>query len=296
MKFWVGCTFLPPEVLLDVARFADDAGYYGAFLSDHPAFPERIDTPYPYSSDGKMGFDHTIPYPDAWIGIAAMAAVTKQLHFSTNVFIAAARHPLVVAKALSTAAVLSNNRVALGLAAGWMREEFAAMDQEFSNRGKRLDESIEIYRALWAGGAVEHHGKYYDFPRLRVSPAPSAPIPIYCGGISDAAVKRAATLCDGWIGTLQDIEQLREFVAKLDRMREEAGRDPDPNFEVFGGISGPPTVDAYRRLEEAGVTSTTVAPWHLVPDAAEGFTPDRLKRALEDFAENIVSKFPSPRG
>ena len=122
-------------------------------------------------------------------------------HSTTGVYLAPLRHPLQVAKSVGIASVLSQGRTALGAAVGWMREEFEILGQDFRTRGRRLDETIEICRKAWSGETFEHHGEHFDVPRVTMSPAPGFPIPVYIGGVSEAALRRAARN-DGWIGTI----------------------------------------------------------------------------------------------
>ena len=131
--------------------------------------------------------------------ISALSSVTEQLLFTTGVYIAPARDLITVAKSVGTTAVLSDDRVRLGVGVGWCKEEFDQTGQDFSTRGKRLDEMIVALRALWQGGWVEHHGTYYDVPERQIEPSPTAPIPIIGGGHSPVALRRTAALCDGWI-------------------------------------------------------------------------------------------------
>src|SRR5207237_9456327 len=104
--------------------------------------------------------------------------------FLTNGYGLPMRPPFAVAKMVATAAVLSQNRVALGVGMGWNAQEFDLMGQPFRQRGKRADEMLEVLAKLWAGGWVEHHGEFYDFDRVEMTPAPTAPIPVYVGGVS----------------------------------------------------------------------------------------------------------------
>ena len=115
------------------------------------------------------------------------------------VYIAPVRDLITVAKSVGTAAVLSDNRVRLGVGVGWCKEEFDQTGQDFATRGKRLDEMIVALRALWRGGWVEFHGEYYDVPECQMEPAPTEPVPIIGGGHSPVALRRTAALCDGWI-------------------------------------------------------------------------------------------------
>ena len=113
MKFWQVVSFSEPEQLVGIARAAEEAGFEGVLLSDHLFFPGRLESRYPYSEDGKPMFDGSMPFPDPFVAIGAMAAVTTRLRFGTMVYILPLRHPLEVAKAAGTAAVLSNGRVLL---------------------------------------------------------------------------------------------------------------------------------------------------------------------------------------
>jgi probable F420-dependent oxidoreductase len=287
MKFWQVLSFTPPEQLVPLARAAEEAGFHGVLLSDHLFFPEKLRSRYPYSPDGKPGFDGETPFPEVWTSIAAMAAATTRLHFSTLVFVLPLRHPLEVGKTLGTLSLLSGGRVALGCGAGWIREEFDQLGVDFGTRGKRFDEMIAVMRALWRGGMVEHHGKFFDFDRLQISPAPRAPVPIYVGGISEPALRRAARLGDGWIGTGQDPAELPALLAKLRALRAEAGRAGEP-FETICPLIAPPEVDLLRRLAGEGMTSATAWPFSytLPPDATLAQKRDSLLR----FGETLIDK------
>jgi probable F420-dependent oxidoreductase len=293
VKFWQAVAFLDTDQLIDLARISDDCGYHGMMVSDHLFYPEKLQSPYPYSPTGAPIWDPATPWPDPWVVIGAMAAVTTHLRFTTNIYIAPARNPFVVAKAVGTAAVISRDRVALGVAAGWMREEFEQLGEDFATRGRRLDEMVEVLRTLWQGGWVEHHGTFYDFDRLQISPVPSRPVPIYGGGHSDAALRRAARL-DGWIGNAYPLEEALDHVRRLTAARQAADSIDRPGYEVIVGLLARPDVDLYRQLEEGGVTGTICAPW-MTPGGAP--SAERMhagadfadkRRAVEEFAERIV--------
>ncbi len=260
MKLWQVVSFSEPEQLLGIARAAEEAGLHGVLLSDHLFFPGRLASRYPYSADGKPAFDGTTPFPDAWTTIAAMAASTSRLRFATMVYILPLRHPLEVAKTVGTAALLSGGRVALGVGAGWIREEFDALEVPFETRGARMNEMIEVMRAAWTGRMIEHRGRFFDLGPLQMSPPPPAPVPIYVGGLSKAAFRRAARLGDGWIGTGQTAEEAVGCAAELRRLRAEAGRGAEP-FETIVPLAVSPDPDLLRRLEAAGVTATTLWPF-----------------------------------
>ncbi|MFC7644316.1 LLM class flavin-dependent oxidoreductase [Streptosporangium lutulentum] len=125
--------------------------------------------------------------------IGAMAAVTSTLRFAPNVYVAPARDLFTVAKQVSTAAVLSGDRVTFGVGVGWCKEEFVQTGQDFHTRGRRLDEMIPALRELWAGGSVEHHGTYFEYGPLSISPSPPNP----CRSSSAATARRRSAARPG---------------------------------------------------------------------------------------------------
>jgi len=260
VKLWQVASFAEPEQLLGIARAAEEAGFEGVLLSDHLFFPGRIESRYPYSEDGKPAFDGATPFPEPWTTIAAMAAVTTRLRFATMVYILPLRHPLEVAKAVGTAALLSGGRVALGVGAGWIREEFDVLGVDFATRGARMDEMIDVMRKAWTGAMVEHRGRFFEFAPLQMSPAPPSPPPIWVGGLSPAALRRAATRGDGWMGTGQTPEEAVRIVGELRRLRADSPRAGTP-FEAVVPLVVPPDRELLRRLSGAGVTATTVWPF-----------------------------------
>ncbi len=287
MKFWQVLSFTEPEQLVPLARAAEEAGFHGVLLSDHLFFPEKLRSRYPYAPDGKPAFDGATVFPEVWTSIAAMASATTRLHFSTLVFVLPLRNPLEVAKTLGTLSRLSGGRVALGCGAGWIQEEFDQLGVDFATRGKRFDEMIGVLRALWRGGMVEHHGSHFDFDRLQQSPAPAAAIPIYVGGVSAPALRRAARLGDGWMGTGHDPAEVPALLRRLRELRAEAGRESEP-FETIVPLVTPPDVDVLRRLAGEGMTSATAWPftYTLPPNAALADKRDSLLR----FGESFIAK------
>jgi probable F420-dependent oxidoreductase len=213
-----------------------------------------------------------------------MSAVTSRLRLLTSVYVLPMRNPFQVAKIVGTAAAISNDRVALGVGAGWMEEEFKLLEQSFRQRGKRMDEMIEVMRKLWAGGMVEHHGDFYDFDRLEMSPVPKRPIPIYVGGLSKPALRRAARN-DGWLSDLHSTAELKEIVAQLRALRKESGRDGEP-FHVLASATDAFDLDGYRRLEEVGVTHLVTMPWVFYGGTLDSL--DSKLRGIRRFGEEII--------
>ncbi len=300
MRFHQSVTFLPTLQALELAKAADEQGYDGIYVSDHMFFPRERRSRYTYSTrqDGAPGFgDHWDPdteWPDAWCFISAMAAVTRRVQFTTGVYVAVARDLVTVAKQVGTAAVIAGGRVALGIGVGWCEEEFDATGQDFHTRGKRLDDMIPALRALWAGGWVEYHGTFYDVPAMRMEPSPPGPVPIIGGGHSTPALRRAATLCDGWVaaGAYQP-DQARTYLAALAEERRRAGREHEP-FAIYLSLWARPDPDLYREFEEEhGVTDVLCAPAMMAKvDPAD--PPEAQLRARTDasarFADEILAK------
>lgn len=198
MRFHQAVAFLPTADLVALAVACDELGFDGIYLSDHLFNPRDLRSRYTYSTapDGSPPWPKETEWPDPMTLIAYLAGRTGRLLFTTGIYVAPVRDLVTVAKSVGTAAVVSGGRVRLGVGSGWCEEEFDATGQDFHNRGRRLDEMIGALRALWSGGWVEHHGTYYDIPPCQMNPSPPSPVPIYGGGGSDAAIKRATEHCD----------------------------------------------------------------------------------------------------
>ena len=297
MKFWCATAFMNTTELVHVAKLLDQAGYHGVMISDHLCYPKQLVSKYPYSphEDGRPIWEPEAAWPDPWVLIGAMSSVTTKLHFATNVFIAGHRPILQIAKEIGTAAVLAEGRVALGVGAGWMKEEYDLQGADFANRGKRLNEMIPALRELWKGGWVEWHGEYYDIPAMTLEPHPPTPVPIYVGGHTDAALKRAAKYADGWIGNAYPWAEAEHYVGRMKEFLAAEDRDPS-TFEIICGLYEMPTVDLFQRAEaELGITGTMCMPWAMGNVApGVGRNADDVAAVyqsyIEQFAEDVVLK------
>jgi len=287
MRFCQSLMFADPAQWVELARHAEDVGFDQLALSDHVFYPETLSSEYPYTANGKPMFEPGTPWPDVWVMIGAMASVTNRIEFTTNIYVLPLRNPFVVAKAVATAAFLTGDRVSLGIGSGWMREEFAHLEQPFERRGARMDEQVEVLRKLWQGGLVEHHGEFYDFDKLQMAPVPGKPVPIIVGGHSEVALRRAAQRGDGWVGVYYTRDELPQYLTRLDRLRAEAGRTDEP-FEVIAAVTDAlPHPSVIEQLEGMGVTTLMTSAWMI-----EGLTNaslDENKRALDTFAERYIT-------
>ncbi len=285
MKFWQAVTWMEPEQLVEVARFAEELGFEGIFNADHGVFPQNVKAPYPYSEDGLPPMTADSDYPDCWVSIAFMAAVTTRLRFTSAVYVLPLRNPFEVARATGTLSLLSNERFVLGIGTGWMKDEFDIYGVDSHTRGKRMDEMVEVLRKLWGGGMVEHHGQFFDFEQLQIAPAPRCQVPVYTGGGSAIALRRAAYTADGWIGAGNTAEEVPGILAELARMRAEAGRSDLP-FETIIGLTTPHDRDTLQRLGEQGMSAGVNAPFEF--SLGRRSTLEQKKRAMEDFAEKMI--------
>jgi probable F420-dependent oxidoreductase len=285
MKFWQMLTWMEPEQILEVARFAEEVGFEGVMLGDHGVFPLEVKATYPYSADGKPPMAADAWYPDCWATIGAISAVTRRIRFAVAVYVLPLRNVFEVARATGTLAILSNNRFILGVGIGWMKDEFDIYGVDFHTRGKRFDEQLDVLRKLWGGGMVEHHGALIDFPPLQISPAPQRTVPIFTGGASPVALKRAAVKADGWIGAGNTPAEVPGLLAEFRRLRREAGREQLP-FETVIGLSTPPDLATFQRLDEAGMSGGVSYPFTFT--AGQCSTLDDKKRVMEDFARRFI--------
>lgn len=288
MKFVIPMAFSAVDEILPLAMAADEYGWDAITFSDHIVHPESISTAYPYTETGERRWEAFSDWPDPWVTIGACAAVTQRIRFTNNVFVLPIRNPFMVAKAVSTAAVLSNNRVTLTIGVGWSKDEYQLMEQDFHTRGKRCDEMLEILPLLWSGQMVEYDGQYYSFDRLEMNPAPTAPIPIWVGGISAAAHRRAARLADGWISDLQSSDEILQSVDAIHALRAAAGRNHLP-FEVMASPNDAWELEGYRRLSVGGVTHLLTMPWVFY----HGETPSLEQKidGIRQFSNDIISHF-----
>jgi probable F420-dependent oxidoreductase len=284
VKFWQNISYTEIEQLPDIARFAEEAGFYGLAISDHLVTPREVKSRYPYTEDGTIWWDAAAPYPEPWTTATWLGAIAERLHFMSYVYILGTRDPFSVAKLLSTAACLTDNRITLGVGAGWMKDEFDLVGQEFTNRGRRVDEMLEVIRLLLQGEMAGFEGSFYSYPPVQMSPVPTQPVPVVVGGNTEAAMRRAARN-DGWLGIFIDPEDIDKQLTHLDGYRSEYGTIGRP-FETLVFPTGAPTPDVYRRLAGAGVTAAINPPWYYTLGPTSSL--DTKRREMEKFAAEFI--------
>jgi len=169
-----------------------------------------------------------------------------------------------------------------------MREEYEVFGVDFASRGRRLDEAIEILRGAWKGEMFEFHGKHFDFDRLVVKPSPAAPIPIWIGGTSGAALRRAGRVADGWMGGGGSLEEVVECLERVEALRIEAGRGAlDFETMTLHGVGLEKNFDDVRRLEQAGLCGVVHLPFRAT--LGRRSTLDAKRAYLDRFAEDVMT-------
>jgi probable F420-dependent oxidoreductase len=269
----LGITFgrLNPAYWEEVAVAADELGYESVWLPEHLVFPLQV--------EGQLipGEEHppvapTIPIYEPCAYLSYLAAKTERIRLGTFVYLLGIRHPFVSARGFATLDQVSGGRALCGVGAGWLTTEWTAAGLDPSTRGARLDEAISVVRRLWTDPEIENNSEFFPFDPVAFEPKPVQPggPPILVGGESARALRRAATLGDGWLGMAHTPESAGERSAELARLTEAAGRDPAQiEVTVMGELTKEADLD---RWEAAGVHRLIVTPWRRSPDAVATIT------------------------
>jgi probable F420-dependent oxidoreductase len=261
-----------------LAEAADESGIESLWTVEHVVVPEGYESPYPYSSSGKMPGPETSPIPDPLAWISYVAALTNNVRLATGILILPQRNPVILAKECATIDVLSEGRLMLGVGIGWLEEEFDAIGVPFDERVDRTEEYVGALRALWSQDET-FEGKFISFTNARSNPKPVQPdgVPIVVGGHTKAAARRAGRIGDGFFPARPN--NIEELIGECRQAATEAGRDPDAIEITTGGL---PDLDFARRLEDLGVHRLVLPP--------PSFDPNDIKRALGELSENLVAK------
>jgi probable F420-dependent oxidoreductase len=287
VKFTLGIAMSPLDHLVELAKTAEACGFHSIALPDSIFYSERVSARYPYTPDGSRMWNAETPWVDPIAAAAAMGTVTERIRFCTHVLKLGSRYPLPLARQVGSVAVLTGNRFTLGVGLGWSPEEFEWCGVPYAHRGRRADEAIEVLRKVLGGGMVEHHGEFFDFGALRMSPAPTEPVPIFVGGHTEAGLRRAARH-DGWTSTMIRFDELHEVIGKLAALRAELGRAGEP-FEIQAVCVDRFGLDGYRAQAQIGVTDAVVVPWVFNGIGFDGELRAK-QESLKRFAENIIDR------
>ncbi|MEV7429467.1 TIGR03619 family F420-dependent LLM class oxidoreductase [Nocardioides sp. NPDC092400] len=212
------------------ARALEEAGFDSLWVSDHVVMPMTIGSYYPFAGDGRAPWTGDIPYVEALVALAAAAVATERVRLGTAVLVLPQRNPVLLAKQVASLDALSGGRIELGVGAGWLQEEFAALGSPFEERGKRMEAWLGLLRDLWTGRPAANDGVYPLADGLVQLPAPPHPVPLLVGGHTKAAFRRAGSLGDGWLAQQAvpalDVDHLATEVDAVRAQAEKAGKDP----------------------------------------------------------------------
>jgi len=247
--------------LLDLARAAEESGFDALWLGEHVLLPVGYASEHPaHQVDAHAHISGPIVSPDTelvdpMVALAAVAGATRRIRLATGIYILPLRHPLVTARAAATLHEASCGRFLLGVGAGWLEEEFAALDVPFEDRVARLAESIEIMRAAWRGRPFDHRGTHFSFDPIQTSHRPAA-VPLILGGNTPGALRRAATVGDGWFSSgTPDFERAVELVATLRGLRSDLGLTAPYRCYVRVADASPAVLESYAA---AGIDDVVV--------------------------------------
>ncbi len=274
---------LSAEEYLPLVVRAEQLGFEAVWLADHVVTPMEFDKVYPYNASGDPGFRPETPLIDVAVTLGYLAARTTRIRLGTGVFVLPMRNPFHVARSWAALQNLSRGRVVLGVASGWMREEFEAVGESFPDRGARTDEMLDVLALLWSGEPVEFHGKHFDFGPVHFAGAPRTPVPLVFGGHADPALRRAARRGGGWFGPNLDLDGSLALTRRLDALRAEAGRGGEP-FDHYVRLFGDLSPDTVRRYEDCGYEHLVFSPFNRLPRTA---TLDDKLAALDGVVESL---------
>jgi probable F420-dependent oxidoreductase len=260
VKLGIALGRLNPAFFEEVTVTAEELGFESVWLPEHLVLPVEM-TRSPHPGESHPPVPATTPVFDAFAQLSYLAGRTSRVRLATHVYNLGLRHPFVGARAVQTLDVVSGGRAEVGIGAGWLESEWRAAGLDFASRGRRLDEALAVCKRLWTDDTVEHHGEFFDFGPVLFEPKPvQRPWPpLHVGGESAAALRRAATAGDGWVGMNHTPDSAARSVARLRRLRQEAGRGAN-RFEVTVGGSVE-TAQDLERWAEAGVQRLIVSPW-----------------------------------
>ncbi len=298
-----------PDNLRSLGQRAEDLGFDSVWVSDHVILPRHVDSFYPYSPDGVAAFRPEDTYYEPLAALNFLAGCTHQVKLGTHVLILPYRNPVLTAKILSTLDVFSGGRLILGAGVGWMEEEFLALGlNTYSERGAVTDEYIQLYKELWTKDDPVFEGKYYQISGVGFEPKPvqKPHPPIWIGGHTGPAIRRAARYGDGWmpIGlrppAILEPEEMAGLIQRLRTQTVRAGRPEDAVSITFstdvqfdgdtGGsrrmMTGRPEQIAadLRQYQDLGVQNFILN--------LPGASADALQESMERFSREVMPLMP----
>jgi probable F420-dependent oxidoreductase len=246
-----------PEVIRAVAVAAEAAGFATLWSGEHVVLVDQPASRYPYAADGRIAVPADEDWLDPLLGLTFAAAVTSRIALATGVLLLPEHNPVLTAKQAASLDVLSGGRLRLGVGVGWSAEEFVALGVPFARRGQRTAEYVAAMRTLWSQQVATFHGEFTSFEAVRVNPKPvSGQIPVIMGGNSDAALRRVASIGDGWYGFNLTVAEAIEHAAALQQHCQRDARSLSDLSVAVALTDGDP--GAVPALARAGVTEVVL--------------------------------------
>lgn len=252
-----------PAWMAEFARHVETCGFESIVAVEHTVLMTEYTSRYPYDASGRVDLEPACPVPDPLDLLTYLAATTSRLRLATGVLVLPNHHPVVLAKRAATVDALSGGRLRLVVGMGWLREEIEACGVDFSTRGRRADEQIQVMRALWADkpDGASFDGEFFTFRNAMCYPKPvSTPfLEIHVGGHSRAAARRAGRLGNGFQPLGVTGPALAELLSVMRQEAAAAGRDPDALEVTLGHLVTKIDADRAGRLAEAGAHRVVLA-------------------------------------
>jgi probable F420-dependent oxidoreductase len=286
LQFTMSVAMTDPAQYPALAQAAEEHGYSQIAVADSLFWSEQVSDAYPYTKDGSRLWQEDTPFIEPFMAVAHMAAVTSRIRFLTHVIKVATRNPLLLAKQVGSAAVLSNNRFTFGAGIGWLKEEFEWSGQAYEGRGKRTDESLDAILEILKGGWVERDGEHVRFGRLRMPPAPSQPVPVWIGGHTPVALRRTVRFGEGWTSAMISHDDFVKVHEELTDLLLTAGRSVE-GFQYQVAPSDRYGLEGYKELEKAGCTDIVTVPWLFYGAGWDAPLEEKLD-GIRRFAKDVI--------
>lgn len=274
-----------PETIVMAAGLAEEAGFHSIWASDHVILVDTHErSSYPYSPDrtfptAAAQFDMLDPF----VTLAFVAAHTRTIRIGTGICLVPERNPVITAKEVASLDRLSGGRLDFGIGIGWLREEFDALGVPWERRAARTTDYLAAMRALWSQDCVDYEGEFCAFSGVRSYPKPvqRPHPPIICGGESEAALRRAADLGDGWYGMNVSVEAARACIHKVSEYAKAAGRAKELHFSINPGMGQRISRDEMEELRDVGVDQIIMGSF--------AASAQEVREEIERLAADVVS-------
>lgn len=272
-----------PEWISGFAGHVEACGFESIVVVEHTVLMTEYSSVYPYAESGRVELPANCPVPDPLDLLVFLAAHTDRLGLATGVLVLPNHHPVALAKRVATVDALSGGRIRLCVGMGWLKEEIEACGTEFSSRGRRADEQLEVMRLLWQDrpDGASFSGEFFEFSHAACYPKPRGQVPIHIGGHSDAAARRAGRLGDGFQPLGVAGSRLTELVTIMREAAESAGRDPDALELSLGHLVTKIDGERAEKLERLGAGRIVLA---MPPTADLGEARDVLSACAQRLA------------